>query len=483
MRPNASVPLLLSAVLGAAPVMAGAVVLAEQNEDVRDENKDLERIPTGARQPADSGAVPSATVGATQRRYLEDAVTLSSQRNGLIVPAPPPAPFDWQERLFFDVRQQWSVGRGTRLIYSGRLNLRAENDVSFPSQGNLINDLREAYASAEPADRTYLDLGRINLKSGVALGYNPTDYFKTRAVVEPLSADPTALRQDRLGTLMLRAEHVWQRGSLTAAFAPGLYKTTPIYTNLNLPSVDPMLDRTNASNRLLLKGSADIAHQFSPELLFYREGSQTKLGTNLTENVGQHAVAYLEWSGGKSAGLTGDALRYGRETGTLPVGAPSVLLVDSRQSFQNELAIGASYTTEMRLTINLEYHFSQAAFSQREWNSWFAAGRGSSALSPVALELWFVRDYSLDQQRAMSRHSMFLRADWVDAFLPKLELTGFINIDVQDGSGFVQLNADYYVSGNWTVGGLVMGYVGAKRSDFGSVPQAASVLFKIARYF
>jgi len=54
------------------------------------------------------------------------------------------------------------------------------------------------YASWEPLDRTYLDLGRINLKSGVALGFNPTDFFKTRAVVEPLSADPSVLREDRL---------------------------------------------------------------------------------------------------------------------------------------------------------------------------------------------------------------------------------------------------------------------------------------------
>ena len=67
----------------------------------------------------------------------------------------------------------------------------------------MLNELREAFISWQPADGTWIDLGRINLKSGVAVGYNPTDFFRTRAVVEPLTADPTVLREDRLGTLML----------------------------------------------------------------------------------------------------------------------------------------------------------------------------------------------------------------------------------------------------------------------------------------
>jgi hypothetical protein len=45
-----------------------------------------------------------------------------------------------------------------------------------------------------------------------------------------------------------------------------------------------------------------------------------------------------------------------------------------------------------------------------------------------------------------------------------------------------ELGADYYVSDAWTVGGLVQGYLGAKRSEFASTAQAASVLFKVARY-
>ncbi|HMK85981.1 MAG TPA: hypothetical protein VK437_08500 [Steroidobacteraceae bacterium] len=231
---------------------AASATMSGEPPPASPENQDLELIPEAARQSpkaSSTGAAPA------QRIYVEDALTLSSRREALPVPVPPPPPFDWQDRLFLDVRREWSLGDAAQFHYSGRLNLRAENDISFPDHENLINDLREVYASFEPADRTFLEIGRINLKSGVALGFNPTDYFKSRAVVEPLSLDPSVLKEDRLGTLMLQAQEIFEHGALTAALAPAVRRPSPIYTNLDLPSFNPMLDRTNASTRVLLKGS------------------------------------------------------------------------------------------------------------------------------------------------------------------------------------------------------------------------------------
>jgi hypothetical protein len=472
---------LCGAVLCAA--LPGAWAEPPETPPAAQENKDLELIPAPAQQPHEQAEQPAPTTGAAQRRYLENAFTVTSHRDELLVPAPPPAPFNWQERLFLDVRQQWSPDSRVHLTYNGRLNVRAENDISAPDHENLINDLREAYLSIEPATQTYFDIGRINLKSGVALGYNPTDYFKTRAVVEPLSADPTVLREDRLGTLMLRAERIWERATLSAAFAPAVQHPSPIYTNLDLPSFDPMLDRTNAASRVLLNGTASLTHDFSPELLLYHEGSETKLGANLTEAVGQRVVAYLECSGGRRPSLIADALGFGRETGTLPMQAPQLLPGSTAKSVQSEFAIGASYTPGTSVTFNIEYHANSAGFSGADWNQWFALGRGRSAHDPVALELWYIRDYAFDQQQLIGRHALFLRADWVDAFIPKLELAGFIDADPRDGSELLQLSADYYLADKWTVGGLIIGDLGARRSDFGSLPQAGSVLVKVARYF
>ena len=463
---------------------AGLVSVMGHADEPAGENKDLDLIPPSARTPSGPPAQAPAPAGTTKKLYLENTFTQSWVQGGLLVPVPPPSSSAWEERLLFDVRAEWRLGNEVGLIYSGRVNLRAEDYLNFPSHENVTNDLREAYASWEPLEQTFVDAGRINLKSGVALGFNPTDFFKTRAVVEPVSVDPVVLREDRLGTLMLQVQRVWRAASLTVAYAPAVASRSPIYSDVNLHSFDPMFDRTNAQDRFLLKGSVDIGDRFSPEWLAYHENGRTRWGLNLTASVSQAVVAYAEWSGGPRPSLVEDALRFGRATGTLPPGARDPLNADPHERFRNELAAGASYATVVpKITFNLEFNYNQAGLSGTDWNNWFRAGRGTAGSSPIAGELWYIRDYALDQQEPISRSSIFLRADWVDAFVPKLELSGFVDTDALDGSQRVQLSADYVLSDWWSVGALVLAEFGGRHSDFGSLPQGGSVLFKVARYF
>jgi hypothetical protein len=364
MRPLRLAPLLLTLAAGQA---------------LGDENQDLNLIPPSVTEPA-TPAAPEPTQDLRQRIYLEDAATLDSLRIPLVPVPGPPVP-DWQERLFLDVRKEWALSGNASLTYSGRLNLEADDVEPVATHHDVRNDFREGFVSWQAQPSTYLDLGRINVKSGVAAGFNPTDFFKTRTVVEPLSVDPAVLREDRLGTFMLEEQQILQRGSLTLAYAPKLYDPSRIYTPTTLPSFDPMLDRTNDHDRVLLKGSADLAPGVSPELLAYHEGNRTQFGANLTESVGQSTVLYAEWSGGRRASLIADALRYGVDTGTLPGNAPAVLPYDPRTHFQNDLSTGLSYTTPNKIVLNLEYEFEQAAFSAQDWHNWFATGeaRASSA--------------------------------------------------------------------------------------------------------
>ncbi|HEV3061298.1 MAG TPA: hypothetical protein VGY48_23825, partial [Vicinamibacterales bacterium] len=258
---------------------------------------------------------------------------------------------------------------------------------------------------------------------------------------------------------------------------------SPIYSDTNLPSLDPSFGRTNARARLLVKGSINVSANFSPELLVYHEGDRTRFGLNITRGLGQNVVAYAEWTGGAQAGVIDDALAYGRDTRVLPVGGPSLLPGNSVSAFREDLSVGGSFSTRPKLTLNLEYHFHQAGFDKRDWERWFTAGEGTTSASPAARELWFIRSYALDRQDPLTRHSLFARADWVDAFIRHLELTGFVNMDVYDGSSLAQLAADYFASSRWTVGVQASVSVGGAGSDFGSLPQRGSMLFKLARYF
>jgi hypothetical protein len=221
----------------------------------------------------------------------------------------------------------------------------------------------------------------------------------------------------------------------------------------------------------------------SPELLYYREGAATRVGANLTKPIGKTTVAYLEWAGGRQTSLIDSALSFGRETGTIPATAPNALPVSGGSIFGNQVAIGASYTGESKITWNFEYHYNEMGFSPQDWRNWFAIGAANSGRAGLTQELWYIRGYALDQQEPVDRHSTFVRFDWTDAFVTDLEITGFADTDLRDGSTQLQLTADYYLSRQWTVGVLAGASVGTKRSYYGTQPQAATLLAKVARYF
>ena len=455
-------------------LLAGAVRAA-------DEDKDLDLIPQAPVPGQAAPPVPSVDRG-NQRIYVENALGFSSLRDDLLVPQPPPLPPRWEEHLFVDARLQWPIAPNAFVAYSGRLSLVAQEDLGFPNRGNVTHDLRELYSSAEPRPRDYLDAGRINVKSGVALGFNPTDFFKARAVVDPLTADPSALRENRLGTLMLRAQHVGERVTVSALYAPRVTDPAPIGDD-RYRGFDPLFDRTNGTNRWLVKASAQLGNGVNPEAMLFGEDGQLKAGVNVAESVGQSTVVYAEWAGGRRRGIVDEALAFGRATGTIPAAAPDVISQGDGKRFRSQLAVGASYTTESKITFNLEYHYNQAGFSRADWDRWFAAGKGQPDSSFVTRELWYIRGYANDRQEPLQRHSVFLRADWIDFLVPKLELTGFVLADATDGSTLTQLEASYARTDLWTLGVLAGGTTGGRQSNFGSLPRAASVLFKATRYF
>jgi len=465
----------------AAAIFAAAALLVSAGIAQAGQDDDADLIPRTA--PAAAAATPAAGDGAGQKVYLENAMTEVADSSGLAVPLPPPPGYLWQERLLLDARADRALGEQSEFHLSDRLNLRDEDDLSFPNHEDIVNDLREAYISWHTADRFYLDAGRINLKSGIALGYNPSDFFKTRSVTEPLSNDPSVLREDRLGTVMLRGQGIWESGSLTVAFAPALHRRSAIYSNDDLPSFDPMFDRTNSADRFLIKGSLDFGRGASPEFLLYREAGETHLGSNLSLGLGQSTVAYLEWSGAERPGLITEALDYGRETGSLPAAAPDPVPATANKTFKSEFALGASYTTADDVTFNVEYLVNQAGFSRTDWNDWFAAGTEPNPPPGLIDELWYIRAYARDQQQQNTRQAYFARADWADAFGAKLELSAFTLIDAYDRSGVAQVAADFYLSDSWTLGAQALKYFGSRRSDFGSLGTSYSLLFDISHYF
>jgi hypothetical protein len=437
------------------------------------ENGDLDRIPANL---PDEPAASQPASNAHGKYYLEDAFALSSSRGNLAVPLPSSSS-DWANRTSLDVFDQWQLGKRLSFNFSDRFSLTEADGIGFPIEA-ARNDLREAYFTWEPVTQTFLEFGRINFKNGIALGFNPTDFFKTRSAVALASADPSALRGDRLGALMLRAQTIWDGGSATFVYAPKLHTPRPLVGAA--PSwIDPSFDQTNASDRFFFALNLELG-DFSPQALVFHESGRTKIGLNISHPIGQSVIAYAEWAGGSEPNLIAQAIAYGKATGTLPAFAPILPPTSASHAFQNDLAVGASWTSEAKITLNLEYHFHQAGFPGADWHNWFDIG----ATGPLAAsELWYVRGYASAMQQPTSRHQIFWRAAWEDAFVEDLELSGISFVNLTDGSGMAQFSANYNLSNSWSAGVYVGGTFGGRRTEWGSLSNAGSAIFQVVRYF
>lgn len=435
------------------------------------EDRDLAAIPAALEQ--DTVPAPTATAGVSHGRfYLEDAATGTAVRSSLAVPQPGPPPRDWENRTSLDATDRWELAAHLTLNLSGRINLIEGRDVVAGY------DFREGYFTWEPSSRTYLEAGRINLHDGVALGFNPTDFFRERTLVDQASEDPTVRRDDRLGTLMVRAEHLWNGAEASIAFAPRLYAPSSIL-DAAPTGMATGLDRTNAADRFLATAGANIAG-LAPQAFLYHEGSLTQVGAALSWLVSQSIVAYAEYAGGVAPSLAERAVQYGKVTGALPATAPALPLGEAGDRFRSDVAAGASWSAgAAKLTINGEFLHHDVGFDRDQWHRWFAFADASPS---AAAELWYIRAYANDQQEPMSREEVFLRADRTDAAIRNLEVTAFAFVDLSDGSSLVQVSAGYLASNSWTLAAYLLANVGGGHSEHGSLPQGAGVTVQLERY-
>jgi hypothetical protein len=444
------------------------------------DDTDVNLIPPSLAAPQAPQPEQTTGAGGNPRIYIENDVTAAAIRGGLPVQPPQPSQ-NWQERVFLDARGSFSFTDSLQAVYSGRLNAQAENDIENPGPHTVRLDSRELYAAWQLVSGAYIDVGRVNIKNGVAYGYNPTDFFAARAVVDPNSLDPQVLREDRLGTGLVEGQYLWSGGSATLAYAPRLAAPAPLRSTGQLPALNPLFDQTNTSDRWLATVTAKVAEDMAPELLLYHAAGETRVGANLAQSFGRATVLYAEWSGGMEAELPAQVLDFAVASGMVSPQTASAVGVDNHQSFRNDLAIGGSYTTANKVTLVVEYDYHQAGVTSAQLRGYYDAAASGNALAGQAM--WLLRGYAGDQQQPLGRHEGFARVSCNDAFVRDLELDAFAMVSLQDGSALGQVSATYNISDWWQVGALATATFGGRRSEYGGQATATSVIAKLARYF
>jgi hypothetical protein len=331
-----------------------------------------------------------------------------------------------------------------RAVFSDRLD-GVDSDGVPP--GDNVNTLREAYLSWSRTDDQIFDLGRVNIRNGAAMGFNPTDWFKANALRSIVNPDPVVLRENRQGTVVLQAQQLWSEASLTAAISPRLARSADSATfALNAGA-------TNPSNRYLVAGSYKFGDKFNPQLLVYGgDDNPAQVGLNMSGVFGDALVAYGEVSAGKGISLVAQAL-------ALP----------ERQRSQQRASVGLTYTTSFNLSVTAEAEYNSAAPNGDEWHLLPGAAQQQVLSTAQAL------------QDLPTRNQWFLYAAWKDLLVKRLDVLGFLRQDMQTSSRSMWLEGRY----SWERAELALQwqfYSGSPGSVFYAVPQQQLVQLALRLY-
>jgi hypothetical protein len=381
----------------------------------------------------------SESVRATQL-FVEGALGHASQRYQLGGGA--------LGRASLDITHSSRLAPGLRAVISNRLDVI---DPVAPGADAAVNSLREAYVSWQPAAaNTVLELGRINLRYGPAYGYNPTDFFRDGSLRTLTTVNPFALRENRLGTFMLRGQQLWSGGSLSVAYSPKLAGAA----NTDGLSLD--WGATNHRNRVVVALGTQLSQNVNSQLLAYKEqGRSTTMGVNLTALLSDAAVAHVEWSRGKEPDLLSRAL------GTPAQGAT-----------RNRFAGGVTYTTLGKLSFTAEYQYNGFAAAQSEWQT----------LSATPLAQWAYLRESLRLLELAPRQAYLLYVTQKSLGLKNLDFTAFLRINAEDHSRLAWAELRHH----WPSFDLTLQaqqYMGKPSTEFGLSPDRRVVQVLGTYYF
>jgi hypothetical protein len=271
-----------------------------------------------------------------------------------------------QQRLVLDFRREWTLGSDWKLGLSDRVE-----QVHADTGSQLRNAWRESYLSWHWDAASYLDLGRIQWRNGVASGFNPSDFLKRGAQLDIGTQNPLVLRENRLGTVMGRQQWLSDAGSLQLGWIPQLSSVTPSPRSPRSPA----WERTNGDDAALLRWAPAVGERWTAEGMIYKHaGEPLRLASNLTALVGDAWIAYAEWAGG-------------RAWPAIPEGDRHV----------QELALGATWTSPWGWLATLE---RQQATTPGNSDAWFARWSWDKPLGLHDLVLAsFARINSADRSR------------------------------------------------------------------------------------
>jgi len=446
------------------------------------ENVDLEFLPLLDNDVSEDDLEPISATEASGFTFTLDNMFQATDwkdQSQLVLKLPRVNNENWRNLSRLGMRGGLLFSAGINFNIDVLLNAYSVQHDDFNGSDDLRLDLKEAYVSWQQSPTQFIDIGRINIKNGVATGLNPTDYFKVGAVIDHNTEDVSQLRDARLGTVLIKGQKLWDGGSLTLLASPKMSdKNGRWYSDKGVIGLN--VQKSNAYQRSMLVFTHKLSEDFSPEHIYYNESGNHNLGLNVSKAISNQWLSYVEWSVGKRRNLIDEALLKARSENLLSPSIAQWFPDDKGEYYQHQFVMGASYTSALNITTNLEYLYNEAGLSKTDVEDLFTAGVNSQNNPMAQGQLLSISGLAKTRGESFGQHTLFLRSNWLDAGEDGLNLTGLLFYDLNDDSYLIQAEIAYELNSNalWSI--RVANYLGHNKSNYGSIAkqQTATLLLE-----
>lgn len=366
----------------------------------------------------------------------------------------------------FRLSAQWmgsaALGRDLALRFNLRGRATRTAGEGFVFDEDVRFDVQELALNWQARPGLSFDLGRVNLRNGVAQGFNPTDWFKADSLVTSDSADPGDRRLERLGTLMIAGQASLGADLLSFGYRPRITASgDDVLAGHDVYGLN--LDRTNPSEAVFLKYAPATGDNINLTASLLVEDGNPGAGLEVSGAIGQHLVLYAEMFSQKRLSLAAAGMPGGS------AGLRDDLGADEGRGWRHQAALGGTWALPETIvgardiSVSLEYHYNGAGLSARQLQA--LAGAAGADLGQAGA----LRGFAATRQEPLAREQIFTRVAWNDLWNDAdLSLIGFYV--PADHSGLVQISAAFPLNDNAEISLRASRSFGDDTSAYGANP-------------
>lgn len=150
----------------------------------------------------------------------------------------------------------------------------------FATEDKYSINLKELYYKGKIEQRNIFEIGRINIKDGLARGYNPTDYFK-KNISFTNSKDTKEIKDNRLGSIMIKDTIFFDTFTIKSIFSPKIsVDNNSSFSNKEHYGMN--FDTTNYTNRYSLIFDYSSFNDISSSIIFHHNENDFNIGLNFS---------------------------------------------------------------------------------------------------------------------------------------------------------------------------------------------------------